>query len=925
MAVLNYSQVMKKYGTKNYSELRKKMQAEGEAPEWFTTGGAQLFFEKYSWEGETVKSRLKSIAKDLARKAPTTYPTWWNVDAYCAGKTWEEVFFQVMWDGFISCSTPLLANGGLTERGTSVSCAGSAVGDDLYSRYDIVTESAILTKHSHGTSCSVDDWAYKGKPLPRGGFGGGVMPLIRDLITCMDEVVQGSRRGSLSYALSIEHPEWYDVLNYLYKNPESNNPAWLIKDDFVNKLESINPQDYVDALTRLGKAVEVKMMRGKGYFTKIDEMNRHLAQAFKDAGMTVKASNLCVAPETLILTRNGYEAISELVGQQVEVWNGSEWSEVTVVKTGENQKLVTVKTDFGYELDCTEYHRFMVIGEDGKPHIKRAFELKAGDKLSKFDLPVIAGGAELENAYTNGFHTGDGTMAGGTQVTYLYGEKVKLLEHIEDVKKVVDERYRVRITHNGNLKDKFFVPDSKYTVQSRLDWLAGILDSDGCVARNGTNESFQLVSVDQNFLKEVQLMLQTLGVTSKVVHHLDAGMKSMPLNDGTGEYGEFQCKDAYRLLISSTGLFKLSLLGLKTNRLVWSERKPQRCAERFITVSEVLDNGRYDDTYCATEPKRNMLMFNGLNTMNCQETNLAADEDHTFSCVILNWNLDHYREAMDKCPHIGFIAHVMQDCNVSVYIEAIKKRKQEGKRDAKALEKILRFTEKFRAVGTGVLGLHTLFQKESIVVGSIESFQLNNKIFKYLDQETLAASKWLAQELGCPEGTKHLGIRNATRMMMPPTKSTAEFMAGASEGIGLDVAMVYTKQSAGGELVRVNKVLLPIMKERGVFNEATLMDLSMKKGSVQHVDWLTDHEKAVFRTAFEIDMEAHLKLCSQRQQYIDQGQSINLYFTSNDSHEYIMDIHRKALLDPNILTLYYVYSMRGSGEIKRVEGCEVCT
>lgn len=600
MAVLNYSQVMKKYGTKNYSELRKKMQAEGEAPEWFTTGGAQLFFEKYSWEGETVKGRLKSIAKDLARKAPTNYPTWWNVDVYCAGKTWEEVFFQAMWDGYISCSTPLLANGGLPERGTTVSCAGAYVGDDLYSRYDVVTESAILTKHSHGTSCSVDDWAYKGKPLPRGGFGGGVMPLIRDLIICMDEVVQGSRRGSLSYALSIEHPEWYDVLNYLYKNPESNNPAWLIKDDFINKLESINPQDYVDALTRLGKAVEVKMMRGKGYFTKIDEMNRHLAQAFKDAGMTVKASNLC------------------------------------------------------------------------------------------------------------------------------------------------------------------------------------------------------------------------------------------------------------------------------------------------------------------------------------QETNLAADEDHTFSCVILNWNLDHYRETMAKCPHIGFIAHVMQDCNVSVYIEAIKKRKLEGKRDAKALEKILRFTEKFRAVGTGVLGLHTLFQKESIVVGSIESFQLNNKIFKYLDQETLAASKWLAQELGCPEGTKHLGIRNATRMMMPPTKSTAEFMAGASEGIGLDVAMVYTKQSAGGELVRVNKVLLPIMKERGVFNETTLMDLSMKKGSVQHVDWLTDHEKAVFRTAFEIDMEAHLKLCSQRQQYIDQGQSINLYFTSNDSHEYIMDIHRKALLDPNILTLYYVYSMRGSGEIKREVGCEVC-
>lgn len=599
MAVLSYKEVMNKYKTDSFSELRKLMQREGEAPEWFTTGGTQLFFEKYSWEGETVKSRFKTIAKALAAKAPTQYPTWWNVDTYCAGKTWEEVFFEVMWDGYISCSTPLLANGGLPDRGTTVSCAGSYVGDDLYSRYDVVTESAILTKHSHGTSCSLDDWAPKGTKLPRGGFGGGVMPVIRDLITCMNEVVQGSRRGSLSYAISIEHPEWYDVLNYLYKNPESNNPAWLIKDDFVRKLESEGGKDYLEALTRLAKSLEVKMMRGKGYYTKIDEMNRHLAQAFKDAGMTVKASNLC------------------------------------------------------------------------------------------------------------------------------------------------------------------------------------------------------------------------------------------------------------------------------------------------------------------------------------QEVNLASDEDHTFSCVILNWNLDHYRECMEKCPRIGFIAHVMQDCNVSMYIEQLEGR-VERKRDGKALEKILRFTKKFRAVGTGVLGLHTLFQKERIVVGSMESFQLNRKIFKYLHDDTLDASKWLAGVMGCPKGTEHLGVRNATRLMMPPTKSTAEIMAGASEGVGLDVAMVYTKQSAGGELVRVNKVLLNIMKDRGVFNEKTLHELSLKKGSVQHVDWLTEHEKAVFRTAFEIDMFAHLKLCSQRQQFIDQAQSINLYFTSNDSHEYIMDVHRYALLDPDILTLYYVYSMRGSGDISRDIGCSVC-
>lgn len=596
MAVLDYQEVMNKYGTKNYSELRKKMQLEGEAPSWFTTGGTQLFFEKYSWNGETVKSRLQSIAIALANKAPLSYPDWWNDFESTRGKTWSEVFFDVLWQGYISCSTPLLANGGLPERGTTVSCAGSYVGDDLYSRYDIVTESAILTKHSHGTSCSIDDWAERGRPLDRGGFAGGVMPVIRDLINCMDEVVQGSRRGSLSYAIDIMHKEWYDVLQFLYQNPESNNPAWIVRDSFIQALEE---HEHSEELLRLAKALEVKMMRGKGYFTKLDEMNRHLAQAFKDAGLSAKASNLC------------------------------------------------------------------------------------------------------------------------------------------------------------------------------------------------------------------------------------------------------------------------------------------------------------------------------------QEVNLGADEDHTFSCVILNWNLDLYDESLKKYPHIGFIAHVMQDCNVSCYIETLKQRVA-NKRDGKALKKILRFTEKFRAVGTGVLGFHTLLQKKMIPVGSMESFQLNYKIFSYLDKDTKAANVWLGEVLGCPEGTKHLGIRTATCLMMPPTKSTAEFMAGASEGIGLDVAMVYTKQTAGGEILRVNKVLLPIMKERGVFTEETLMDISLHKGSVQHVTWLSDHEKAVFRTAFEIDMIDHLKLCAQRQPFIDQGQSINLYFTSNDTYEYIMKVHRFALLNPEILCLYYIYSMRGSGDIQRVTECQVC-
>lgn len=574
---------------KDYSKIRKELQAIGEVPDWFTTGGMQLFDQKYAYKEETVKSRFRSIAKAMAKHAPKEYPSVWDECEYTQGKTYEAAFFNAMWDGFISCSTPLLSNGGLRKRGTTVSCAGSYMGNNLYDRYNVITEAAVLTKHSHGTSVCIDDWPYEGAPLKRGGFSAGIMPVIRDLVVAMDEVVQGSRRGSLAYSLRPQHRDFEKVLMNLYNNPESNNIGWLIDDEFSGAVLNGEPV----ACSKLGKMLQRKMPRGKGYFTFIDKMNRHRAEAFKRKEITTKASNLC------------------------------------------------------------------------------------------------------------------------------------------------------------------------------------------------------------------------------------------------------------------------------------------------------------------------------------QETNLIANEKYTFSCVILNYNLELYRVWPKSLIYIG---QIMSDCNISEYLETIDEMTTQ---DQEAMRKIRLFTEDFRALGSGVLGFHTLLQQERIVVGSLDSLWLNDEIFSRLEKDSIGTTEWLASVLGEPEGCKGLGVRNATRLMMPPTKSTAEIMAGSSEGIGLDTAMVFTKQSAGGEFFRINKVLLKLMKEKGVYNDETVKDIAQRKGTVQHVNWLSEHEKAVFRTAFEIPMEAHLELCSHRQKYIDQAQSINLYFSGNDSEEYIAKIHRMAFEDEDILSLYYIYSMRG-GEITRSTECESC-
>ena len=291
----------------------------------------------------------------------------------------------------------------------------------------------------------------------------------------------------------------------------------------------------VDLFTSL---MNERASTGRIYIQNVDHCNTH--SAFNPELAPIKQSNLCVAPETKILTREGYEIIGDLEGQEVDVWNGKEWSTTTVVKTGVNQKLIKVSTSFNQELECTPYHKFYVqVGsprKGGNVVVKQAQDLKPGDKLIKFDLPIIEGTEELSSAYTNGFYSGDGCYFRGKGFVYLYHDKQKLLSKLQNVSNVrtYEKQNRQYVYfEEGTLKEKFFVPLDNYTIESRLQWLAGICDSDGTVARNGDNESLQISNTQLTFLQEIQLMLQTLGVTSTINEAREEGWFDLPLNDGS--------------------------------------------------------------------------------------------------------------------------------------------------------------------------------------------------------------------------------------------------------------------------------------------------------------------------------------------------------------------------------------------------------
>jgi ribonucleoside-diphosphate reductase alpha chain len=285
----------------------------------------------------------------------------------------------------------------------------------------------------------------------------------------------------------------------------------------------------------------------------------------------------------------------------------------------------------------------------------------------------------------------------------------------------------------------------------------------------------------------------------------------------------------------------------------------------------------------------------------CAEIMLHSSKDYTYTCVLSSMNLAHYDEW--KNTDAVFQATVFLDCVCQEFIERGK--------NVPGLEKAIAFTKNSRALGLGVCGLHTLFQKRRFVFGDLQSIMLNREVFKQLDSESKRASKWLAETWGTPKWMEGYDMANTHRIAIAPTKSTALIMGGVSEGINPDTAYVYTQRTAAGEVERINPELLELMKEKGVYSKKYIEEVRDAMGSVQGVDWLDEEEKAVFRTAFEIPQMAVLQLASQRSEFIDQWQSLNLFFAADEDESYINEVHKEAFKDPNILALYYVYSKAG--------------
>jgi ribonucleoside-diphosphate reductase alpha chain len=200
------------------SQERKELQEKGLVPDWYTTGGYQMFKSKYEYEtnGRSVRGQFERIASTAAKHVAHVYPQA------------EQKFFDILWNGWLSPSTPVLSNMG-TNRGMPVSCSGTVVEDSIDGFYSNLHEVAMLTKNGFGTASDLSSIRPRGTPISAGGKANGVIPVIREHINAMRSVSQGNtRRGSWAGYLNIEHGDFHEVVNLLMTEPDDFNIGWTI-------------------------------------------------------------------------------------------------------------------------------------------------------------------------------------------------------------------------------------------------------------------------------------------------------------------------------------------------------------------------------------------------------------------------------------------------------------------------------------------------------------------------------------------------------------------------------------------------------------------------------------------------------------------------------------------------------------------------
>ena len=309
----------------------------------------------------------------------------------------------------------------------------------------------------------------------------------------------------------------------------------------------------------------------------------------------------------------------------------------------------------------------------------------------------------------------------------------------------------------------------------------------------------------------------------------------------------------------------------------------------------------------------------------CTEIMLPSDHNWSFVCVLSSINLLHY----DKWKNTDAIETMIYflDTLVTEFIEKLDRYKNSPNRDDQQtflfMERAYNFAKENRALGMGVLGWHSLLQSKMHAFDSQEAYDLNSEIFRTIKEKSYKASEYLATKFGEPKLLKGYGRRNTTLNAIAPTTSSAFILGQVSQGIEPIWSNIYVKDIAKIKVTVKNPFLTELLKEKGMDTPEVWKSIRDRDGSVQHLEFLSENEKEVFKTYSEIDQLAIIYQAANRQNHLDQGQSLNIIIHPDTSTKEINKIHITAW-KLGLKSLYYQHSMNAAQKFKQKKDCESC-
>ena len=298
----------------------------------------------------------------------------------------------------------------------------------------------------------------------------------------------------------------------------------------------------------------------------------------------------------------------------------------------------------------------------------------------------------------------------------------------------------------------------------------------------------------------------------------------------------------------------------------------------------------------------------------CNEISLPSSKDESFVCCLSSLNLVNYSD---------FIGTDAVECLV-YFLDAVMQEYIEKTKDIPFMEASHNFAKRQRAVGVGVLGWHSLLQSKMVAFESMEAKFLNSEIHKTIRENCDKATKELSVLFGEPEHLKGYDRRNMTTMAIAPTTSSSFILGQVSPSIEPLNSNYFTKDLAKGKFTYKNPDLEKLLEEKNKNTQATWKSILVKGGSVQHLNFLSEEEKEVFKTFGEISQKEIVIQAAQRQKYIDQGQSLNVMISPKCPPKQVNELLIFGW-EQGVKSFYYQRSANPSQELARsILNCSSC-